>query len=271
MDNPVATTALLVAALRAAESKRSDRLFEDPFAERLAGEAGRIALHDYRAAVGPSIPIIEVRTRWFDEALLRASAAGARQFVIVAAGMDARAYRLPWHADARVFELDQPGMIENKARALAGATPRCDRRAIAVDLAGDWSSALEAQGFSRKQPTTWLVEGILQYLEAPIVESIFAKIDALSATGSTLLYDVVGASLLRAPQLGAILSYMRELGAPWVFGTDDPASLVAARGWTAAATDPSSVGNDWKRWPFPAPPAHVPAPRGYLVEAHKAT
>lgn len=270
MDNPVATTALLVAALRAEESKRSDRLFEDPFADRLAGDAGRAALQSYRAAVGPSIPIIEVRTRWFDEALLRAQATGSRQFVVLAAGMDSRAYRLPWSREVRVFELDQPGMLDTKARALAGAAPRCDRRAVAVDLAGDWARPLETHGFSRALPTTWLIEGILQYLEAHVVESLFAKVDALSAPGSTLLYDVVGTSLLQAPPLAATLRYMRELGAPWIFGTDEPESLVAPYGWEAVATDPSIVGNAWKRWPFPTPPAHVPAPRGYLVEAHRA-
>jgi methyltransferase (TIGR00027 family) len=270
MDNPIATTALLVAALRAEESKRPDRLFEDPFADRLAGDAGRAALRSYRAAVGASIPIIEVRTRWFDEALLRAEAAGSRQFVSLAAGMDSRAYRLPWNEEVRLFELDQPGMLELKARALADAAPRCDRRAVAVDLAGDWANALETHGFSRALPTTWLIEGILQYLEASVVQSLFAKIDALSAPASTLLYDVVGTSLLEAPPLAATLHYMRELGAPWVFGTDDPESLVAPHGWKAVPTDPSVVGNAWKRWPFPTPPSHVPAPRGYLVEAQRA-
>jgi methyltransferase (TIGR00027 family) len=270
MNTPVATTALLVAAIRADESKRADRLFEDPFADVLAGDAGRAALQSYRAAVGASIPIIEVRTRYFDEALLRAQSSGARQFVIVAAGMDARAYRLDWQADTRVFELDQPEIIEAKAAALTGAAPRCDRRAVAVDLAGDWSTALEASGFSRDLPSTWLVEGLLQYLEAKVVESLFAKIHALAAPGSTLLYDIVGESLLQAPPLAATLSYMRELGAPWIFGTDDPGGLVASRGWAPVVTDPSVIGNTWKRWPFPAAPAHVRGiPSGYLIEAHK--
>jgi methyltransferase (TIGR00027 family) len=270
MKTPVATTALLVAALRADESKRADRLFEDPFAQALAGDAGRAALQSYRAAVGPSIPIIEVRTRYFDEALLRAQSNGARQVVIIAAGMDARAYRLAWAAGTRVFELDQPEIIEAKAEALTGIDPRCERHPIAVNLAESWESLLVENGFSREVPSTWLVEGLLQYLDGSIVERLFTKIDALAAAGSTLLYDVVGDSLLRAPPLEATLRYMRELGAPWIFGSDDPAGLVAARGWDAGVTDPSVIGNEWKRWPFPAAPAHIPGiPRGYLVEARK--
>src|ERR1700759_1486424 len=104
MDNPqhaVAATGLLVAAMRAEESARDDALFHDPFAERLAGDDGRRLLAEATAETGqPSAPIV-VRTRLYDEALLRV---GASQAVILAAGMDARSYRLPWPDGARVFE-----------------------------------------------------------------------------------------------------------------------------------------------------------------------
>jgi methyltransferase (TIGR00027 family) len=270
MKNPIAITALLVAAMRAEESTRADRLFDDPFAARLAGDAGRTALERYHAAVGPSIPIIEVRTRYYDEALARVQANGTRQFVIVAAGMDARAFRLPWTSGTRVFELDQPEVIAAKSEALAAATPQCDRRAIPVNLAASFYDTLESSGFDRNARTAWLVEGLLQYLEAMSIDRLFDQIDRLSISGSTLLYDVVGESLLRAPPLAATLQYMKELGAPWIFGSDDPTSLVAARGWNAVVTDPSVIGNEWARWPFPAAPPHVPGiPRGYLIEAQK--
>ncbi len=106
MDNTkhaVAATGLLVAAMRAGnppamraeESVRDDALFSDPFAERLAGEDGRRLLAEATAETEqPSAPIV-VRTRLYDEALLRVQADGVAQAVILAAGMDARSYRLP--------------------------------------------------------------------------------------------------------------------------------------------------------------------------------
>src|SRR5262245_53919324 len=132
--NPVAITGLLVAALRAEETQRENPLFRDPFAERLAGPEGRAALARYRSATGAPTPIIEVRTRFFDEALARAAASGARQFVILAAGMDTRAYRLDWPPGTRVFEIDQAAVMTAKDRALEGETPRCQRIAIGTDL-----------------------------------------------------------------------------------------------------------------------------------------
>ncbi len=254
--------------MRSEESLRPDRLFEDPFAAILSGDAGRAALAAYRAAVGPSIPIIEVRTRFFDEALLRASAAGVRQFVILAAGMDARAYRLPWAEKTRVFEIDQREVIAHKERALHGVAARCERISIASNLADDWPRALAASGHDAHAPTCWLVEGLLQYLEAGMVEGLFARINALSAPGSRLLYDVVGRTLLTAPMLGLVLRYMSELGAPWIFGTDHPASLVEGDGWRAAPIDPARIGSEWGRWPFPPGPTGTSGfPFGALVEA----
>src|SRR5690348_16297583 len=102
--DPVALTGLLVAALRAEEAQRPDRLFDDPFAAALTGDEGRALLQRYRdsAAMG-TVPIIEVRTRWYDDALGRAFASGFEQYVMLAAGMDARAYRLSWPAGARLF------------------------------------------------------------------------------------------------------------------------------------------------------------------------
>jgi methyltransferase (TIGR00027 family) len=263
----VAATGLLVAAMRAEESARDDALFHDPFAERLAGDDGRRLLAEATAETGqPSAPIV-VRTRLYDEALLRV---GASQAVILAAGMDARSYRLPWPDGATVYEVDQPQVIAIKDERLAGAKPRCRRVAVGVDLADDWPKALEAQGFNASAPTVWLVEGLLQYLEASDVDQLFARVDALSAPGSVLLYDVVGTALLAAPFSAATLAYMEKLGAPWVFSSDTPAALVENRGWSATVTDMAVPGNTWKRMPHPPVPADVPnAPRGYFIEAMK--
>ena len=267
--NPVGVTGLLVAAIRAEETRRAERLFEDPFAEALAGELGRETLAKYRAAsAAPGVPVIEVRTRWYDDALNRALSNGLRQIVFLAAGMDSRAFRLTFPEGARAFEIDRAAVLEHKQRVLADVVPRCVRAAIACDLADDWTTPLERAGFDRAEPTCWFVEGLLQYLQAEQVASIFQRLDRLSASGSTTLFDVVGASLLASPLVASTLEMMSDLGAPWIFGCDEPGSLLP--GWQADVTEPAIVGNAWKRWPFPAAPPGVPGvPRGYLVEAVK--
>ena len=271
MDNTkhaVAATGLLVAAMRAEESARDNALFHDPFAERLAGDDGRRLLAESSSETGqPSAPIV-VRTRLYDEALLRVSAS---QAVILAAGMDARSFRLPWPDGVTIYEVDQPQVIAIKEERLAGARPRCQRVAVGVDLADDWPKAIEAKGFNPEAPTIWTIEGLLQYIEAPDVDRLFARVDALSAPGSVLLYDVIGKALLEAPFLQNTIEFMQKLGAPWVFGCDTPAALIESHGWSATVTDMAVPGNNWKRWAHPPIPADVPnAPRGYFVEAIKA-
>jgi methyltransferase (TIGR00027 family) len=271
MDNTkhaVAATGLLVAAMRAEESARDDALFHDPFAERLAGDDGRRLLAESGSETGqPSAPIV-VRTRLYDEALLRV---GASQAVILAAGMDARSFRLPWPDGVTVYEVDQPQVIAMKEERLAGARPRCQRVPVGVDLADDWPKTLQSQGFNASAPTVWTIEGLLQYIEAPDVERLFARVDALSAPGSVLLYDVIGKALLEAPFLRNTIEFMQKLGAPWVFGSDTPAALVENHGWSATVTDMAVPGSKWKRWAHPPVPADVPnAPRGYFVAAIKA-
>lgn len=266
----VANTGLLVAAIRADESRRPDRLFTDPFAERLAGETGRRLLAEAVAEAGdrPTRQIV-VRTRFWDEALLRATQS-VRQVVILAAGMDARAFRLPWPGGTTVYELDQPDVIAAKAAALAGEEPLCTRVAVGVDLTGDWTDALWSNGFDDRQPTVWLIEGLLQYLDATAVGTLFERVDALSAAGSVLLYDVVGKTLLDAQLLAAVRQSMARNGAPWLFGTDQPGELAERHGWSAVVTDVAVPGNEWGRWFAPAVPMDVPdVPRGYFVEATK--
>ncbi|MHA7661641.1 SAM-dependent methyltransferase [Mycolicibacterium sp. HS_4_1] len=266
----VANTGLLVAAIRADESRRPDSLFTDPFAERLAGETGRRLLAEAVAEAGdrPTRQIV-VRTRFWDEALLRATQS-VRQVVILAAGMDARAFRLSWPASTTVYELDQPEVIAAKAAALDGEQPLCTRVPIGVDLTGDWTDALRSNGFDERQPTGWLIEGLLQYLDEAAVRTVFERVDALSATGSVLLYDVVGKTLLDAQLLAAVRQSMARNGAPWLFGTDQPGELAARHGWSAVVTDVAVPGNAWGRWFAPAVPMDVPdVPRGYFVEATK--
>ena len=266
----MANTGLLVAAIRADESRRPDRLFTDPFAERLAGETGRRLLAEAVAEAGdrPTRQIV-VRTRFWDAALLRTTQS-VRQVVILAAGMDARAFRLSWPDGTTLYELDQPEVIAAKAAALDGEQPLCARVAVGVDLAGDWTETLRANGFDAQQPTVWLIEGLLQYLDEAAVGTVFERVDALSAPGSVLLYDVVGRTLLDAQVLAAVRQSMARNGAPWLFGTDEPGALAERHGWSAAVTDVAVPGNEWGRWFAPAVPMDVPGvPRGYFVEATK--
>lgn len=266
----MADTGLLVAAIRAKETQREDRLFTDPFADKLAGESGRRLLEEAVAATGDRTTLqIVVRTRFWDEALLRAVAT-VDQVVILAAGMDARAYRLPWPDGTTLYELDQPAVIAAKDEALAGEEPRCRREAIGVDLADDWTGSLRAAGFDPQRPTVWLIEGLLQYLDASAVRTLFERVDAVSAPGSVLLYDVVGKTLLDNVMLAAVREHMARNSAPWLFGTDEPGELSERLGWSAVVTDVAEPGNRWNRWFTPAVPLDVPnVPRGYFVEAVK--
>ena len=266
----VANTGLLVAAVRAKESAREDRLFTDPFADKLAGETGKELLAAAIAGSGEqSTAEIVVRTRFFDDALLR-TAQMAKQVVVLAAGMDARAYRLNWPDGTTVYEVDQPDVIDVKAQLLEGDRPICRRVAVGIDLADDWPAALAAAGFDAAAPSVWLIEGLLQYIDASAVRALFERVDALSAPGSRLLYDVVGKALLESPVMAPLLESMAENGAPWLFGTDAPGELAERLGWKATVTDVAVPGNQWNRWFSPVIPMDIPnAPRGYLVEARR--
>jgi methyltransferase (TIGR00027 family) len=208
----VGTTAVLVAAARAAETERPDPLIRDPFARILvagAGDgvwqsladsdfAGRIAELDPEAAA-----IFEhmgsyqaVRTHFFDEFFAGAAHGGIRQIVILASGLDSRAYRLDWPAGTTVYEIDQPKVLEYKAQTLAahGAQPTAQRREVPVDLRFDWPKALREKGFDAGQPTAWLAEGLLMYLPADAQDRLFELITELSAPGSRIAAETAGVS-----------------------------------------------------------------------------
>jgi len=127
-----------------------------------------------------------VRTRFFDDFFLEATAAGIRQAVILASGLDSRAYRLPWPAGTTVFEIDQPQVIEFKSTTLSGlnAQPTADRRTVAVDLRDDWPAELQAAGFDPAQRTAWIAEGLLGYLPAEAQDRLLDQITAQSVPGS---------------------------------------------------------------------------------------
>lgn len=198
----VGSTALFVAASRALEARKADPLAVDAYAEvfcRAAGGRwagvldGTVPDHPLLSEFGAHFVTYQgARTRYFDAHLAAAADAGVRQVVIVAAGLDSRAQRLPWPDGTVVFELDQPRVLQFKREVLAAhgdGGARAERREVAVDLRDDWSAALTGAGFDPAAPSAWLVEGLLMYLPAAAQEHLFTGIDALSAPGSRVALE----------------------------------------------------------------------------------
>jgi methyltransferase (TIGR00027 family) len=204
LASSVGATATMVAGQRALAHR--EQLIDDQYAEPLVRAVGldfftraldgEIKLEDVNPAFTPrrAAEGMTVRTRWFDQLFLDAAAAGVRQAVILAAGLDARAYRLPWPAGTVVFEVDQPEVIEFKTTTLAGlgAIPTATRRTVAIDLRDDWVKALQDNGFDPSAPTAWIAEGLLIYLPPEAQDKLFDNITALSAPGSFLATEQVG-------------------------------------------------------------------------------
>jgi methyltransferase (TIGR00027 family) len=201
----VGATALGVAASRAAETAGRDPLIRDDFARTLVSSAGpawaRLTDPELAWLDGDEhgqrvhrlgIAYQAVRTHFFDEYFEDAVGAGIRQVVILAAGLDARAYRLDWPAGTAVYEIDQPKVLEYKTGILEshGAAPAAARRPVPVDLRDDWPAALTAAGFDRTQPTAWLAEGLLPYLPSDAQDRLFEMFTALSAPGSQVAVEV---------------------------------------------------------------------------------
>jgi methyltransferase (TIGR00027 family) len=261
LASSVGATATAVAARRAMASKGPNPLIDDPFAEPLVNAVGveafikmmngDIELTDddpaftsQRLAEG-----MAVRTRFFDNFFTDAAKAGVRQAVILAAGLDTRAYRLPWPSGTLVYEIDQPQVIEFKTRTLAdlGATPTADRKAVAVDLRDDWVGALRDIGFNTERPTAWIAEGLLGYLPPDAQDRLFDTITTLSFSGSRIGTGYVPDIRDRIAKRGNEISERwRRLGlnvnwADLVYDGErnDPAEYLAARGWqTTVHTTP---------------------------------
>jgi methyltransferase (TIGR00027 family) len=227
-------TAILVAGARANESARSDRLFEDPFARAFVEAAIAASPTIARALYGsPNDALnqarqdsVAVRTRFCDKYLLEAARSACRQVVLLAAGLDARAFRLPWPDQARLWELDMPEVFAFKERILAarGATLRCERSVVPIDLRDDWPQALTDAGFDPSQPTAWLIEGLLMYLDEGERDRLLDRVGAVSSAGSRLALD----------------HRSGFLSPPLVTSTDDPSGDIAAARFAALAAAASS-------------------------------
>lgn len=216
----VGATALGVAAARAAETRGENPLISDPFAQVFLDAAGD-GVWNWHAAgqlpeavveAEPSLPLqmqamvgyMASRTAFFDKFFLDATGAGIRQAVILAAGLDARSWRLPWPAGTPVYELDQPQVLDFKASTLAehGAQPACHRVPVAVDLRQDWPEALRQAGFDATAPSVWSAEGLMPYLPAAAQELLFDRVQGLTVPGSRVAVEALGPKFLD-PQLRA--------------------------------------------------------------------
>ncbi|MFT3764061.1 MAG: SAM-dependent methyltransferase [Minicystis sp.] len=232
--DPVASTAHWVAAARARESQRPDALFQDPFAAALAGEEGERWIESPSDEVLVST-YIALRTRFFDEQLLHAAQDGIRQFVILAAGLDARAFRLDWPEGTRLFELDRPEVLAHKNNILAAsrATPRCLRITLGANLTLPWADALRTAGLAPSERSAWLVEGLLPYLHEADVRRLFMQLSTLAAPGSALALDCTGTDPFTTPAFADQAAKMRARGIEMHFSCDDPVALLAGFGWAA--------------------------------------
>jgi methyltransferase (TIGR00027 family) len=207
----VGATALGVAAARAAETESENPLINDPFARVFVDAAGEgmwsiyadpallakaVEIEpDVQTRIRVMIDFMATRTAFFDEFFLRAADSGVRQVVILAAGLDARTWRLPWPDGTVVYELDQPKVLEFKAATLRehGAHPTAQLVNIPIDLRQDWPKALQEAGFNASRPSAWSAEGLVRYLPAQAQDLLFERIHSLSAEGSWLASNVPGA------------------------------------------------------------------------------
>ncbi len=270
----VQRTALGVAMLRARESRRADRLFDDPYAQAFvdaaadspgpAPKAGADA-----AAPGPAAALsaafyarVVIRTRFFDTYLTAAASGGCSQVVLLAAGLDARAFRLAWPPGTRVFEVDLPGLLAFKDAVLAarGAASQCERTTVPADLRADWPVALAEAGFDPARPAAWLAEGLLIYLTAEDAGRLLAGVTELSAPGSQLSFEhspVATAALMdRARQMPSLHRY----ASLWQGGLgEDAPRWLADHGWQPRFHELAALAAGYDR------PVPVQARGGFLT------
>jgi methyltransferase (TIGR00027 family) len=274
----VGTTAVMVAAARAAETDKPDPLIRDPYAKVLVNQAGTgvwekmldgSLLEKVESIDAEAAAVFEhmrsyqaVRTHFFDAHFAGAAAAGIRQVVILASGLDSRAYRLDWPVGTTVFEIDQPKVLEYKSTTLAahGATPSADRHEVPIDLRQDWPAALIAAGFDPKAPTAWLAEGLLMYLPAEAQDRLFTQITELSAPGSRIAAETAANHADerrqemrdRLERVAAKLGIERSVDIQDLIYHDDDRADVAAwlneHGWRATGQNSGDEMRRLNRW-----------------------
>ena len=275
--DPVAQTSRWMAAARARESEHPYRLFDDPLATALAGPEGFSWLERMEPVPrfgGPALYVV-VRTRFFDDLLLYASwGAGLRQVVILAAGMDARAFRLDWPPGTRLYELDRSEVLDGKDEVLAraGARPACERHAVRADLRHpSWAEALLDAGYDDREPSVWLVEGLLFYMTGDAVRKLLEMAGTLAVPRSLLGLDLVNRDLLNSPTMRPLLAAFAQRGASGSFGVNNPEALLGEYGWNAEVTQSGEWAANYGRWAYPVALRGIPRiPRIFFVRAWRS-
>ncbi len=265
----ISLTAQWTAAIRALESEYGeDRLFEDSLARKLAEPDGFRLLDQYKGAGVREF--VSIRTRFFDDeisdVMLETS---IRQVVIVAAGMDTRAFRLSWPDGIIIYELDHKDLFEEKNKRLLElrAQPSCCRIEVAVDLDQHWLGDLKRSGFDASANTLWIVEGLLFFLKTEQVDNLLKTLKEASSRGSRLVTDMPSKSLLNAPTSLIFLSKLRNDGYPWQFGSDNPEGFLQMNGWKVTKIkEPGEKGVGEKRWPYTVQDRSIiGVPRNWLI------
>lgn len=274
----VGSTAVMVAAARARETDSPDPLIRDPYARMLVAGAGtgmwenfldesfaeRLGDADPEAAAvfTNMLGYQAVRTLFFDTFFADAVAAGIRQVVILAAGLDSRAYRMAWPEGTVIFEVDQPKVLEYKAATLAahGVRPAAPRHEVPIDLRQDWPAALKSAGFDPAEPSAWLAEGLLMYLPADAQDRLFAQITGLSAPGSRISAEAVyhqdeerrAQMRQRFEKMADDMGIERTIDiAELTYNDPDRADVVEwlnAHGWSATGTPSTDEMQRLDRW-----------------------
>ncbi|WP_328580793.1 class I SAM-dependent methyltransferase [Streptomyces sp. NBC_00370] len=271
VEGGVGVTALLVAAARAIETHRHDTLAQDAYAEHFVRAAPASAGWPVRmqhVADGDANPLwgrfaryFGLRTRVFDDFLLRSVQHNARQVVLFGAGLDSRAYRLDWPPGCVIFEIDREGVLAFKHRVLDGlsATPKATRVPVPVDLRADWVGALADAGFDPAAPSVWLAEGLLFYLPAAAETYLLDTVDRLSTPGSALAFEVkLDRDLLEYRDSPLYTSTTRQIGIDLLDLFDraprpDSAGDLARKGWSTAVHTPYDFTQHHGRGPLPEP------------------
>jgi methyltransferase (TIGR00027 family) len=264
------STALWTAAARAVESGRENHLFEDPWAAMLAGPDGAVWAAN---RLPDSLTPIILRVRFFDDFLQRiVQESTISQIVLPAAGLDTRAFRLKWPPGTNFFEMDQPGILQEKDQLLGtvGAQPACNRHTIEVDLTNPWKESLIKEGFDPGQPSVWLLEGFLFYIPNESISQILWQVHECSAPGSWMGFDIINNITLISPYTRHWIKMQAESGAPWIGTMDDPVGFLSVLGWKTTLSQAGAPDANHGRWQLPVIPVNLPdMPHNWFVTAQK--
>jgi methyltransferase (TIGR00027 family) len=298
----VGATALGVASSRAAETRSENPLIRDEFAQLFLDAAGPGVWNWHSAEplprevveAEPLLPVqrqamvsyMACRTAFFDTHFLDATGAGIRQAVILAAGLDARSWRLPWPDGVTVYELDQPKVLDFKASTLAehGAEPACNRIAVPVDLRHDWPNALREAGFDASAPSVWSAEGITPYLPAAAQDLLLQRIDELTVAGSRVAVEALSRDFLdpdfrakRRERMERIRALMAKVDPQrevprmdelWYFEErEDVGEWFGRHGWHVSVTTTPELMASYDR--SPAEEVKDTTPRNLFVAAER--